>query len=173
MTMTLTWRRWAMTALLPLALTGCGGEPAAPGQPLAPGEFVDIIVALRQAEREVELEAHPDSLELEFERRKLEILDRHNATEEQVRAFMESNRDRPAVIAAAWDSIAQRLRMAPTRLEEDRPWSEEHLPDERQAPIPRLERSRVPSVEDLAPDLVPDSPPLDGPSLDGPPTEDR
>jgi hypothetical protein len=167
MTLMATPRRWTMTALLPLALSGCGAEPAAPGQALAPEKFVEIVVALRQAEREVEREAHPDSLEAEFERRKGEILDLHSATEEQVRAFMESHRDRPAVMAAAWDSIAQRLRPPPSRTEEERTRPEEYRPGEPPPPMPRLEPSRVPGPGEVPPGLSPDDPSLGGPPPDG------
>jgi hypothetical protein len=153
-----------MAALVPFALWGCG-EPAAPDRTLAPGEFVDIIVALRQAEQDSNREAHPDSVEIEFERKKLEILERHNATEEQVRGFMEGYRHKPKVIATAWDSIAHRLRMVPPRVDDETPWREEYHPDQPRTRIPRPEPTRVPGAEELVPDLGPEEP-----SLNVPPT---
>lgn len=117
-------RRWRLAAILPLALVACG-EAEGGSEALEPGEFVDIIVALRQAEREVRREAHQDSVELEFERRKAGILERHDVTEEEIRGFLERHRDRPRLIASVWDSVAQRLRSPPVDVGEEAP-----LPDD-------------------------------------------
>jgi hypothetical protein len=96
--------------VLHLPLVGCGDrEPTGRDTALTPAEFIEIIVALREAERELE-EADPDSAAKEFARRRTEILDDYGATEDNVRAFIELNHGRPGLMSIVWDSIAQRLR---------------------------------------------------------------
>jgi hypothetical protein len=109
MTNSQTSRRWLMAVFLPLGILACG-EPETRNRTLQPAEFVDVVVALRQAELEMVGEVDPDSLGVMWERRKAEILDHHGTTEDEVRTFLPLHRDRPGVVAEVWDSIAQRLR---------------------------------------------------------------
>lgn len=97
-----------MGMLLPLA-SACGAtEPTNQDLVLKPAQFIDIVVAIRQAEPE--LADHDDeSTVREFERRKAEILKEHGATEEALRNFVDRHYRRPGVLAAVWDSIANRL----------------------------------------------------------------
>lgn len=114
-------------SLLCLLLVGaaCGErEPTGGDRSLTPAEFIDVIVALREAEREVEREVAPDSVAVEFARRRSEILARHGVTADAVREFVERHHRRPGVMSTVWDSIAHRLRTEPSaepyQLEEGR-----------------------------------------------------
>ncbi len=110
-------RRWtarlSAAPLLALALglwgcTGTGGDPAG-GTALTPEQFIEVIVALREAEREV---AEEDSAAALFEERKRAILDRHGTTEEELRGFIVAHHEELPVLQAAWDTITERLKHA-------------------------------------------------------------
>jgi hypothetical protein len=109
------WRGWrAVCGLLVfLAAPGCtDGDPTAQPAGLSRGEFIEIMVALREAEWDAsEGEAPRDSVQVEFERRKAEILAQHGATEADLHAFLERNYRRPGFMGEVWDSIAKRLRV--------------------------------------------------------------
>jgi hypothetical protein len=112
-------RRWGLTlGLTALALVlgvgACEREPTGGDRALTPAEFIEVIVALREAELEVEREVHPDSVEVEFARRRDEIFERYGVGPEGVRAFVERYHDRPGVMSSVWDSIAHRLRTRPS-----------------------------------------------------------
>jgi hypothetical protein len=100
---------------LVLAVAGCGErEPTGGDRALTPAEFIEVIVALREAEWEVEKDVAPADAEVEFDRRKAEILARHGVTAEGVRAFIDRHHGRPGLMASVWDSIANRLRIDPS-----------------------------------------------------------
>lgn len=102
------------------ALAACGDrEPTGGEVRIGAGQFVEIIVALRTAEREVERTVPPDSVQPAFARRKSEILARHGVTEEDVRAFVERHHARPGFMVEVWDTIAQRLRSQPPDADDD------------------------------------------------------
>jgi hypothetical protein len=111
------WRGWrAVCGLLALlAAPACtDGDPTAQPASLSRGEFIEIMVALREAEWEASEEQAPrDSVQMEFERRKAEILARYGATEADLHAFLERNYQRPGFMGEVWDSIAKRLRVEP------------------------------------------------------------
>jgi len=99
---------------LGLATTGCGErEPTAGDARLRTNEFIEIIVALRNAELELDRTMPADSIEAEFARRKAAILEQYSATDDDVRAFVERHHARPGFMAEVWDTIAQRLRAEP------------------------------------------------------------
>jgi hypothetical protein len=100
---------WITTALLALVLAGCGdlGPQAERQKTLTVAQFVDVIVALREADRQ----ADPDSAAVEYERRRPEILAEHGVTEEQLREFVDRNQARIDRMAAVWDTISRRLRV--------------------------------------------------------------
>jgi hypothetical protein len=110
-----------LTLLLVLS-AGCEREPTGGDRALTPAEFIEVIVALREAELEVEREAHPDSVEVEFVRRREEIFERFGVGPEGVRAFVERYHDRPGVMSSVWDSIAHRLRTRPSDEPVDGPY---------------------------------------------------
>lgn len=98
---------------LAMLLAGCGGGGSPKAQEgLTPAEFVDIVVALREAEREME---PGDTAGPSFEDRKREILAAHDATEAEVRAFVERHASDYDLLTTAWDSITQRLRYVPSQ----------------------------------------------------------
>jgi hypothetical protein len=84
------------------------GSTAEPG--LTAEDFVAIVVALREAQREVVLE---DSAMALFAERKAEILSRHGTTEEELRAFLQEQGKDPDALRQSWDSIAERLKHVP------------------------------------------------------------
>lgn len=84
------------------------GSTAEPG--LTTEDFVAIVVALREAERELVLE---DSAVVLFAERKAEILSRHGTTEEELRAFLQEFGKDPDALQQSWDSIADRLKHVP------------------------------------------------------------
>lgn len=92
----------------------CGDrEPTGGDAPIRTTEFVEIIVALRAAEMEIEQSVPPDSVQPAFALRKSDILDQYGVTEDDVRAFVEQHHARPGFLAEVWDTIAQRLRAQP------------------------------------------------------------
>jgi hypothetical protein len=112
-------RQWGLipgliALALVLGLGACEREPTGGDRALTPAEFIEVIVALREAELEVEREVHPDSVEVEFARRRDEIFERYGVGPEGVRAFVERYHDRPGVMSSVWDSIAHRLRTRPS-----------------------------------------------------------
>jgi hypothetical protein len=94
-----------------MVLDGCDRQQPTEGRTaLTPAEFIDAIVALRQAEREVERSVDPDSLAVEFARRREAILEEQGVTASQLHDFVERHHRRPGVMAGVWDSVTQRLR---------------------------------------------------------------
>jgi hypothetical protein len=100
-----------LLAILVLTAIACGE----PGRGIVEGEitateFIEVIVALRQAESELDRDAPPDSAAAAFARRRDEILARHGVTEAAVREFVARTHHRPDLVASIWDSINSRLR---------------------------------------------------------------
>lgn len=95
-----------------LLLTGCGGEPTGEEVALSADEFVEVMVALREAERE-SLEVGEDSAGVEFRRRKEEILAEHGVAQEDLRQFVVAHSADFELMEIVWDTIAQRLRYVP------------------------------------------------------------
>lgn len=93
-------------------MSGCGDSDAtaAAEEGVTAGEFVEIVTALREAEREV---VRKDSAEALYAERKAEILGRHDATEADLRAFLERHGEDPAKLQEVWDTISQRLKHVP------------------------------------------------------------
>lgn len=100
--------------LAPL-LAGCGeGGTDSAEDGLTAAEFVEIVTALREAEREVALE---DSARALFAERKAEILERRDVTEAELRAFVVALGQDPARLEQVWDTIAERLKYLPEERE--------------------------------------------------------
>jgi hypothetical protein len=143
-------RRWLVYLCIALLLTlavglgGCAGERA-DAPVLTQEQFVDIIVALREAEREV---AEEDSAAARFEERKRGILERHGTTEDQLRAFIVTHRDDLPVLQAVWDTITERLKYArPTPVGPEEEGAEGSTgTDEGEAAEPALLRQTLPRV---------------------------
>jgi hypothetical protein len=133
-------------ALLSLLLVGCDAlAPTSRDGGLNKAQFVDVIVALREAEREIIQEVTSDSAHIEFAQRKDEILRRHGVSEEDLHQFVARHRDRPALVTDAWDQIAQRLGVRTEHIMEGMP-SMEALPDFGE---PRVDE--LPRVEEVPP----------------------
>ena len=98
-----------LTSLLASLLIGCGGggEAASPPDSLDPEEFIEIMVELREAEREV---GTGDSAAVWFARRRSEILARHSATETDLRQFVAVHHGDFDVMSRVWETINQRLK---------------------------------------------------------------
>ena len=105
-------RLWVLLALFALPFTGmvacnADGEAAAPASTLEPEEFIEIVVELREAEREVE---SADSTGVAFARRRSEILARRSATEEDLREFVAVHHGDFDLMDRVWETINQRLK---------------------------------------------------------------
>ena len=107
-------------AVFALALVpACAGEPTdGTGGGLTPESFIEIMVALREAERGV-LES--DSARAEFERERSRILAEHDATEDDLREFVRAHEGDFSLMTQVWDSVAQRLKYVPEPREEAEP----------------------------------------------------
>lgn len=104
-------RTLILALLLPALLAGCDlGRASRSEAPLTPDEFVEIIVAVREAEREV---AQEDSAGQRFEERKQEILEHHGTNEAELQRFLAANRENIALLQTVWDTITERLRFVP------------------------------------------------------------
>jgi hypothetical protein len=103
-------RRWLAAALFPLVVVGCDAlDPTARDGGVTKERFIEVIVALREAERELVLDESSDSAHIEFAQRKEDIFQRKGVSEYDLRQFVTRHRDRPAVMTDVWDQIAQRL----------------------------------------------------------------
>jgi hypothetical protein len=122
-------RLWLAAALFPMAMVGCEAlGPTARDGGVTRAAFIEVIVALREAERELVLDESSDSAHIEFAHRKEDILQRHGVSEDDLRQFVTRHRDRPAVMTEVWDQIAQRLGVRTEDIMEGMP-SMEALPD--------------------------------------------
>lgn len=101
--------RAVLVGLLLAVLSGCDREAGPEDAGLGVERFTDVVVELRQAERDL---VASDSPEGAFDRRKSEILAEHDVTEEELREFLRSRTD-PAVLERLWDTVNVRLRGAP------------------------------------------------------------
>ena len=94
---------------LVLGAAACGGsEPAAAGG-LTRAEFVDVVVAVRQAELDGPADVDQDSADVLFEERKDSILAAHGVTEADLERFLAAHAD-VDFQDALWDTITQRLK---------------------------------------------------------------
>ena len=101
----------AMAALLFVTLSACeGGDTATSETGLTEDEFIAVIVELREAERAVMEE---DSAQQLFAARKTEILERHQTSEEEIRAFVQTSTRDLQALSDMWEEISVRLRRAP------------------------------------------------------------
>lgn len=102
-------------------VAGCGTGGAsgadAPDQ-LTSEEFVEIVAALREAERAV---TDQDSAGAHFVERKAAILAEHETTEAELLAFIASHDGDVARLQAVWDTISQRLKQATGEADTTRP----------------------------------------------------
>lgn len=114
---------WLAAAVLTLVVGGCNAvDPTSRDAELTRDQFVDVIVALREAEREVVQEAPADSLQPRFIQRREEILAEHGVTADDLREFVARHQGRPSVMAGVWERIAERLGATPSDS------TEHHLP---------------------------------------------
>jgi hypothetical protein len=93
-------------ALLGPALACAGPDPAASGPGLTRSQFIEAVVAIRDAELAV---ARADSAQALFEARRDSILAAHGTTEAELRLFLERHSEL-AYMEEVWDSITQRLK---------------------------------------------------------------
>jgi hypothetical protein len=136
--------RWLAAGLFVLTVAGCDAlDPANRGSGLTKAQFVDVIVALREAERELLLDETVDSAHVEFARVKDEILQDHGVTELEIRAFVARHRNRPAAMTEAWDRIAQRLGVRSEDIMEGMP-SLDALPDMGERGPPQIDAPLTP-----------------------------
>jgi hypothetical protein len=148
-------RLWLAAALFPMVIVGCDAlDPTARDGAVTRAGFIEVIVALREAERELVRDESSDSAHIEFAQRKEDILQRHGVSEDDLRQFVTRHRDRPSVMTEVWDQIAQRLGVRTEDIMEGMP-SMEALPDMGDLPG----RGDPPRVEEA-------------PRMDGPPQED-
>lgn len=102
--------RWAAVLLLGalIATAGCGEpDPAESTIDLTRGEFVDVVVALRDAQ--LAAEVRDSGSTARFEQKRDSILTAYQVTEAELHEFLERNRDLE-VMVEIWDSITQRLK---------------------------------------------------------------
>lgn len=156
------------TLILSAILSGCGGDPSGSSDaPLTPAEFVEIVVEIREAEREVAAE---DSAAELFDDRRREILDRHGTTEAELRAFLSANAENLALLEEVWDTIHARLTLPPPGVDavgEEEARSEEARSEEVHSEQEGPEELDAEEVEDDSPGpprrVLP--PPRDGESI--------
>lgn len=109
------WPVVGVLALLAPILACAGPEPAGSRAELTRAEFIEVVVALREAELAVAFlepgtsEAAADSAQAVFEARKDSILAAHGTTEAALYSFLERH-SRLAYMEEVWDSIGQRLK---------------------------------------------------------------
>lgn len=116
-----------LTLMLTLTagIAACGGPAASAESPLTPAEFVEVVVEIREAEREV---AGEDSASQLFKERRQEVLDRHATTEAELREFLDANARNLTLLEQVWDTINARLATTPPTYDEE---SEETVGPER------------------------------------------
>ena len=90
---------------------------AEPGPPPDTGvvghdRFIEVVIALREAERAVELR---DSAAARFEVRRDSILDAYGVTGEDLTAYLRARGEDVDYLSALWDTINQRLMHVPPR----------------------------------------------------------
>lgn len=112
---------------LAAAVAGCGGPSASAESPLTPAEFVEIVVEIREAERDVAAE---DSAAQLFDDRMREILDRHGRTQAELRSFLTANAGNLALLEQVWDTINARLTFTPPGLDADDEEEKDIAPEE-------------------------------------------
>ncbi|HUG41553.1 MAG TPA: hypothetical protein VMM12_13780 [Longimicrobiales bacterium] len=100
-------RRAVLGLLIAATFAGCEREDATASGRLTPEAFADVIVELREAERDA---LETDSAMEVFARRKAEILERHRTSEEEIRAFVADPRHDVRMLADVWEEISNRLR---------------------------------------------------------------
>lgn len=106
-------------------VVGCG-EPVGRSTPaLTRDEFIDVVVAIRRAELDLERTGlEGDTVATRFQARRDSILAAHGTTGEQLNEFLEHHTDLD-FMDGVWDSITQglkrplRSRELPPELEED------------------------------------------------------
>ncbi|MFP4622787.1 MAG: hypothetical protein ACLFRX_01280 [Gemmatimonadota bacterium] len=104
---------WPTLVLLALmaALPGCeAGGTADPEEGLSREEFVEVVVALREAERDLPSDSTAPE---RFAEVKAEILAEHDVTEVELRAFLEGQDEDLARLQELWDTINRRLKFVP------------------------------------------------------------
>lgn len=86
-----------------LAAAGCNREqPSAPDTALTPAQFMDVYVALRGAQATAKSAA-------EFEELKKSILQKANASPEDLSNFVKAHSGDVKLMAEVWDSIQNRI----------------------------------------------------------------
>lgn len=110
-----TYRRWGVVALLAFTALAAGcrqaPDPAAEAEvAVTEEEFIEMVVALREAERAV---AGEDSAAAEFAERKAEIFARHGVTESDLRRFIARRGGNVDALRELWDTISDRLKHVP------------------------------------------------------------
>lgn len=97
----------ALLALLLAPPLACGQEePEGRAGGLSRSEFIDVVVAIRKAEFDVESE---DSAATRFEARRDSILAAHELTDEDLYAFVDRHPEL-GYMDAVWDSVTERLK---------------------------------------------------------------
>ena len=109
-----SWRLTRAVAILGLLLApACASDPA---DTLDEQTFIDVIVELREADREVRADSLPeDSAVAAFEARRDSILDHYGVTPDQLRRFAERGVADLERMTEIWDTISQRLKHVPGR----------------------------------------------------------
>lgn len=99
-----------MLLILAAPLMGCGGpEPTSSQTGLTREDFVEVVVALRDAEIDAQARLEQDSADVLFEARKDSILAAHETTESALHEFLAQHADLEYQ-DALWDTITQRLK---------------------------------------------------------------
>lgn len=105
-------------------LVGCGQPAARPGPALTRHEFIDVVVAIRRAELDLERSVEDgDSVAARFHALRDSIMAAHGTTQEELYEFLEHHTDLE-YMDAVWDSIKEGLKR-PLRSQELPPESEE------------------------------------------------
>jgi hypothetical protein len=89
---------------------GCSDPAGGPGPALTRAEFIDVVVAIRRAELDLERSDEPgDSAAVLFQARRDSILAAHGTTPEELYEFLEQHSDLH-YMDGVWDGITQGLK---------------------------------------------------------------
>lgn len=129
--------RYSAGLILALLLSACGGEPdpSSAETGLTRAEFIEVMVALRTAEIDLQLRFERDSvIEARFEPVRDAILSSRGITAGQLHAFIDRHPDLEYQ-ETLWDTISERLK----RARDYEPGPEPVLPEpDRPGPPPML-----------------------------------
>ena len=138
------YRRWGVALLAAAAVAaGCGDREPDAAPSLTREEFIDLVVAIRETEFQVE---DQDSAHVRFRSLRDSILEARGATEAELYEFLEYHSDLD-YMDEVWDTITERLKRP---LQEQHEVAEPRRPSRRSGLDSPRSRARPPAGPDSA-----------------------